>query len=472
MKIWRCAIFFCLPLSALASSPPASDPDPAFVRVSPRDPRYFELSDGRPYIPIGLNLIAPSASVDQEGVRQMEQWISALAENHGNFIRLWLSHRFFDAEHEKSGVYDEAIASRIDRVIRAASGKGVRVKMTIEHFRHFFRTEQKWAAKPLHHVSQGGPANDESDFFKGKASREQFKRKLDWYAGRYANDPTIFAWELWNEINAVRAEGWEDWTETMLSELRSRFPRTLVTQSLGSFDTVKVRPKYQWLALLQQNDFAQVHRYLDLGASLEVCHGPVDVLASDAVEELIRLNPGKPVVLAESGAVEPSHSGPFKLYPEDKAGIILHDILFAPFFSGAAAAGQVWHWDQYVAANNLWFQFDRFAQAVAGIDPPSEQFKPLKWTETGLRFYALQGKKTVLIWVRDSENSWTTELAEGKPPRIVEKAFFSLAPLTLPAGKVRVDSYDPWKNQRSEAQLSNGKVPLPAFSRSIVVRIR
>ena len=29
----------------------------AFVRVSPRDARYFELSDGRPYIPIGFNLV-------------------------------------------------------------------------------------------------------------------------------------------------------------------------------------------------------------------------------------------------------------------------------------------------------------------------------------------------------------------------------------------------------------------------------
>ena len=30
-----------------------------FVRTSPRDPRYFEFSDGRPYVPIGLNMIAP-----------------------------------------------------------------------------------------------------------------------------------------------------------------------------------------------------------------------------------------------------------------------------------------------------------------------------------------------------------------------------------------------------------------------------
>jgi hypothetical protein len=33
----------------------------------------------------------------------------------------------------------------------------------------------------------------------------------------------------------------------------------------------------------------QVHRYLDLGASLEVCRGPVDLLAADSIRELFIL---------------------------------------------------------------------------------------------------------------------------------------------------------------------------------------
>ena len=35
-----------------------------YVRVSPRDPGYLELSSGRPYIPIGLNLIAPPRAAE------------------------------------------------------------------------------------------------------------------------------------------------------------------------------------------------------------------------------------------------------------------------------------------------------------------------------------------------------------------------------------------------------------------------
>ncbi|MGA2497510.1 MAG: hypothetical protein ABSH20_07200 [Tepidisphaeraceae bacterium] len=36
----------------------AATPDQQFVRVSPRDPRYLELTDGTPFIPNGPNLVA------------------------------------------------------------------------------------------------------------------------------------------------------------------------------------------------------------------------------------------------------------------------------------------------------------------------------------------------------------------------------------------------------------------------------
>ena len=44
------------------------------------------------------------------------------------------------------------------------------------------------------------------------------------------------------------------------------------------------------------------------------------MLAADAVNELLATKPGRPVILAESGAVEPRHTGPFKLYAKDQPG--------------------------------------------------------------------------------------------------------------------------------------------------------
>lgn len=443
-----------------------------FVQVSPRDSRYFELTNGRPFVPIGLNMIAPWGNDEKDALARMEQWIEKLAENRGNYIRLWLSHNFFDVEHERSGQYDEEKAELIDTVLDMARRHNVRVKMTIEHFRHFFRDRQQWAAKPLHHVSRGGPAKDIDDFFQGRASREQFKKKLKWYADRYGDDPVIFAWELWNEMDTVRGKGYMEWTEEMLAELKKLFPKNMVTQSLGSFDNDSKRPRYQRASLMPDNDFANVHRYLDLGASLDICKGPVDVMAADAIRELQNFKPDKPILLAESGAVEPSHTGPFKLYQKDKAGIILHDVVFAPFFVGAAGAGQNWHWDQYVAPNNLWFQFDRFAEAVKDIDPPAKGFEPMKIDHPRLRIYALKGKHTLLAWCRDKQNTWQIELAESQPPAVLRNVTVSLPDVGKDLNRAIVSFYDPWSNRWTQGRVERNTIRLPDFSRSLVIKMQ
>ena len=440
----------------------------AFVRVSPRDSRYFELDDGRSYVPIGLNMIAPPG----DGMEGMERWMEKLARNRGNFIRVWLSNPFFDVEHARSGRYDSEKAERIDAMLKLARRHGIRVKMCLEHFRHTGEGRQKWAAKPLHLKTHGGPAENTADFFDNPACRDHYKRKLAWYARRYGDDPTVFAWELWNEMNCITGGDWAAWTEVMLSELHRLFPKNLAMQSIGSFDHPAYRDRlYRPLCTMPGNDVLQVHRYLDLGARLDVCRGLVDVLAADAVRELLAFGIRKPILLAESGAVEPRHSGPFKLYAKDKAGILLHDVLFAPFFVGAAGPGHIWHWEVYVDRNDLWRHFGRFAEAVEGIDPPAEHFEPKRPSHPRLRVYLLQGRTTLLAWCRDPENTWRSELAEGRAPGRVEGAVLSLE---LPPGwkKAAASVYDPWTGRWSEGHIRDSRLLLPAFSRSLVVKVR
>ena len=452
-------------LSAEATSAQIPKSPSPFVRVSPRDPRYLELSDGTPYIPIGLNMIAPPGN---EGLPGMETWMTELATNGGNYIRVWLGNPFFDVEHTHSGEYDDAKAQRIEALLNIAARDGIRVKLCLDHFRSLNGGRQSWANKPLHLVANGGTATNINDFFDGTASRELFKKKLAWFAHRFGSNPTVFGWELWNEINAVQGGDYMAWTEFMLPELHRLFPHNLAMQSLGSFDRDTVRPSYQRLATMPGNDVAQVHRYLDLGALLTVCHGPMDVLAADAVRELLAAHPGRPVLLAESGAVEPSHSGPFKLYDKDKDGILLHDVLFAPFFAGAAGPGHIWHWDAYVAKQRLWWQFGRFAEVVKGLAPPAEHFEPEMLPHPRLRVYVLNGRHTVLLWCRDAQDTWQRELAEGKPPDTVADALLELGSLKL--GKADAQIYDPWENQWSSTPITGDKIALPPFKRSLVVR--
>jgi hypothetical protein len=445
-------LFLASTAAAAASAAPT-----AFVRVSPRDPRYLELSDGSPYIPNGPNLIAPPGR--DIAMKTFESWLDKLSANGGNYIRVWVSNNFWDVEHARAGEYDDSKAKRIDAMLDLARARGLRVKMTIEHFRSIGGGPQAWADKPLHHASNGGPAESIADFFDGDRPRAQFRKKLDWYAARYASRPEIFAWELWNEVNAVRGGDYLAWTELMLAELHRRFPKNLCLQSLGSFDTARVRDTYRRHSTMPGNDLAQVHRYLDLGAQLDICKGPVDVLAADAVRELLAFNPGRPIILAESGAVEPRHSGPFKLYAADREGTLLHDILFAPFFAGAAGPGQIWHWDSYVAANDLWWHYARFAEAVKGIDPAAERFTPSMRDHDRLRIYVLKGRRTTLAWCRDKNHDWRAELERREAPP-------TLSNLKIEGLPRRLRAYDPWTNRWSP--MPSGV--LPDFRRSLILR--
>jgi hypothetical protein len=470
-------LFACNRETGKKSLPPRGSK--GYIGVSQADHRYFSYSDGTPYIPVGINMINPSfrnhGNPDSAFI-EIEGWMKNLSENGGNYVRIWLSESFWDMEDQKAGEYNADRINRIDRFFSLARKYGLRVKVTMEHFRSVTLAEnnQSWAAKFVYHTSKGGPLDSIRQYITTPAGHKLFLDKADFYRKHFGNDTLIFGWELWNEMNAMHGPQdslFFEWNRKMLGEVKGRFPENLVMQSFGSFDNDDVRPSYKEMIMLGNNQVAQVHRYLDPGAPLGVCQAPMDVISSSAVEEILSYGSNKPVLLAETGAVEARHSGPSKLYPADTAGILLHDILFAPFFSGAAGTGMCWHWESYVDRNNLWYHFGRFSEAVKGINPLEEHFTPGKTETDILRIYILKGKNTTLLWLRDKANNWQSELVDGTGPLLRSGIVLGekiAAGLDNP-GAVKV--YDPWKNTWSEPEKTGSGILLPEFRRSLVIRI-
>lgn len=450
-----------------------------FIETSPLDPAYFQFSDGTPFIPVGLNMISPSGRYGNNtdsAFMEVEGWMKKLSKNGGNYVRIWLSQAFWDVEDQQAGKYSDEKAERIQRFIGLARKYNLRIKMTLEHFRSITMDEnpQQWAVKSVYHVSRGGPLDSIRQYVVSPEGRQLFLNKVDFYKQRFGNDTIFFGWELWNEMNAMKGPEdsvFFDWNEKMLKEVKQRFPENLVMQSLGSFDDEKVRGIYKKMMLLPGNEVAQVHRYLDPGASMEVCQMPMDVICSSAINEIRSYHPGKPVILAETGAVEAKHTGPSRYYPVDTAGILLHDILFGPFFSGSAGAGMSWHWDSYVDRNNLWFHFGRFSKAVKGINPIEEQFVPSYFETDQVRIYWLSGRKTTMLWIRDKANNWESELKNGIAPSVLSGIKLDLRKIGIYGFRGKTEFYDPWKNEWKTTSRTGKTITLPQFSRSIVVRI-
>lgn len=452
----------------------------SFMRISSRDSRYFELSDGAPFIPVGINISFPRfVKTEPEMLEYYREYIGKFAANGGNYVRIWLGSPFFELEPEKERAFSKDALSRISSLIKIGEEFGVRFKFTLEHFRFMSKENQSemfvGAAsflKTVYHKANGGTVTDMKSYFSTETGHEIFLRKLRLLSEYFKANPAVAVWELWNEVNAVNADikDWQQWTQQMLTEAHELFPNQLCVQSLGSFCSLNHYKIYRWLCELPENDFNQVHRYVDPGAELDVCRGAMDILASDGISALLELNPDRPAILAEGGAVEWCHCLPSHLYKSDINGMLLHDVLFAPFFSGSAGCGQNWHWEFYIHKHNLWWHYRRFSNAVTGIDPAAENYQPYRRDSQQLRFYGLKGKTHSLIWARDKYNTWQTELDQKQSPELLNGISLEIDSITThPVSQVKY--YLPWEDEHGELEITEGKITLPDFKRSIVLKL-
>ena len=445
-------------------------PHGRFVDASPADPRYLATGDGKTWLPIGCNICFDRLEKPSAEARALfDGWMTKFAANGGDFMRVWLSTPFVEVMPEKAGEFSAEATDNLKWLVARAEQLGIRLKFTFENFRRLApERKDRDPAKGI--VSFTRPAylpyaKTMREFFTSDECLRLYAARARHVAEAVGNSPALVAVEFWNEINSTGAslDVLAAWTDRMMPELQRLFPRQMVVQNLGSFSSPEGGRHYDWLAGIRGNGFLQAHRYLDLGGQLDVVRGPVDVFCADAIRELRDRRADLPVFLSEVGAVEPNHTGPSRFYALDKAGALLHDEIFAPFFAGSAGSGQPWHWDhQYIDGMNLWHHFARFATAVKGLDPAAERFAPFHTETARLRVWGLRGRQTTVCWCRDKRNGWHDEFVDGRAPETLsgEKLPFSSA--------TGFDVYLPFEDRSAKAKA--GRCVLPPFARSCVVR--
>jgi hypothetical protein len=455
---------------------------PGFVQVSRRDPRYFAFSDGTSYCAIGLNLCGParyslprggehfatSGRSATLGAAEYERWFRLMAENGANFARLWLSNGFFEAQTEVAGEMNLAAFARVDAVIELARRYGIRLKLCLENFRSFDPAKSSQATTLRH--PDGDIADSMDEWFLQDRWQHLWWGRVDAYMARYGDDPTVMAWELWNEINCCVTSDWSvqrDWTRRTLPEIKRRAPRNLAVNSIGSFDTESFQSWYDDF-MMDEMDFQQVHRYLDQGAPWEICRHDPAAFSWNAIQRTRRSD--RPVILAETGAVNDQHTGSFRYCRMDNRGIVFHDTTYPAFFAGAAGTGHIWHWDSYVDQKNLWWQFKPFAEMVAGIALDEERCHPVNLSNERVWFLALKGSRHVLCWVRNRADSWHAVLRDGKEPSPLRNHIIDLSKLGVRTGDITTSW--PWRDGRGRATLSEGALRLPAFRYGLLLKVR
>ena len=448
---------------------------PGYVQISSQDPRYFATTDGKPFCAIGLNLcVVPtfdlpgggefktSGQQGTLGIPEFERWFDKLRDNGGNFARIWCGYTYIDSQKETMGDIDPLLANRLDAIVAAARSRGIRLKLCIDMFRDIAPTG--WCNRIVKDPS-GAALVNMSEFLDSPRWRELWLKKVDQFAARYSGDPTVAVIEPWNEMNCVNAP-WEKtlaWNRYMLPELKKRFPRQLVANSLGSFDGDGCVKPYADMQGLPGQEFDQVHRYLDQGAEYAVCQEPV-AGSIDAIRRVAQ--PQRPALLAETGAVNDNHTGLFRFARWDDRGIIFHDTTFPAFFAGACGTGQQWFWDSYVDQKNLWPQFKAFSDLIADVAIDRENFRPVDLSTPTVWCLALVGDEHTLLWLRHRGDTWQASLRDRQPPAPLKDVR-----ITLPkAGHVQKATAC-WPESLEEVSVNGTSLLVPTLRAGLMLNI-
>ncbi|MEJ7679474.1 MAG: hypothetical protein WKG06_16760 [Segetibacter sp.] len=332
-------------------------------------------------MPVMINYVVPAGQDEPAAFTTIENYFRNFSTNGGNAMRIWISSPFLEIEDEKAGQYSSNKFARIDKILQLAEKYQIRIKFTLQHIRTITAVEarQPWANSTILSADNGGPFTGIKEYINTAKGKKYYLNRVRALAEKYKNNKQIFGWELWNEMDAVDSKDWFPFTTEVLDSVKALFPHHLVTQTLGSLHSKDAADRYEQFFGLQNNPYVSLHRYIDPGkdwSQYDDITRPVDSMIFHAMQFAQSNVQNKPIVFNEIGAVEANHAGPSKLYQIDTAGVLIHDMIFAPFFCGAAGTGGMWHWDSYVERQHLWYHYQRFQNAIKRIDPAEERFTP------------------------------------------------------------------------------------------------
>ncbi|HEY3936892.1 MAG TPA: DUF5060 domain-containing protein [Bryobacteraceae bacterium] len=446
----------------------AKETDHGFLRVSKRDPHYFEFEDGTPYFAIGENMV-------HGALADYSRWMTKLAANGGNYGRLWMGYPE-GLEIAPRGEYRLDIAWKFDKVLELSEQNGIYQKICIDYVRYISpRGEPRKTFDPeenAYSASNGGPCHNMRDFFALPEARRMFKNRLRYIVARWGYSTHVLAWELWNEIGSADKNASGDhalivnWNREMCDYLQSIDPNHMTTNSLSS---TEVWPE-MWK--LPENEFAQMHGYYYFSDEMKRDAKDMAGFMIKWLAEIDHYN--KPYLFAEFGIV-PDKPDTRGLWDRDPEGVHMHNGLWAPLADGAAGTGMLWWWFNYIDPKNLYFQFHPVAEFVKGIPWTTENFKKAEVESSDLNLLALGllGKDLVLLWLENRQHTWWN-VAQNNPIPPVNNATITVKGVR--AGRYRVEYFDTWKGgvvSKTRLRVKNNEIHIavPTTRRDIAVKL-
>ena len=198
-----------------------------FVEIA-NDHFDFATEDGKPFWPVGHDL----GWHNQGDPLTVPDQIDLMGKKGLNWARVWAC--FFDDKcpwwNVPIGQLSQKSYTHWDHIFKAGQLSGVRIQMTLFHHGEVSSlTDPNWSQNPWN-LANGGFLAKPQDFFTNPRAISLCKEYLRYDVARYAAMPSLFAWEIFNEVqwsNTAHDGHWgviARWHKIMADYIRSIDP--------------------------------------------------------------------------------------------------------------------------------------------------------------------------------------------------------------------------------------------------------
>src|SRR5262249_10303892 len=141
-----------------------------------------------------------------------------LSDSGGNYARLYVDIPWFIGLewNREPGTYDQVASAKLDTIMNLAEQYGVGLQLVLLWHQAISLyngppvlipqrpprpdTSADWHKNP-YNVETGGPLNGPGRFFFAATAKALFQRRLNYIVARWGYSPSVFAWEIIDEID-------------------------------------------------------------------------------------------------------------------------------------------------------------------------------------------------------------------------------------------------------------------------------
>ncbi len=368
------------------------------ARISEKDPRYFETSNGDFFFPVGHNIRSPfDARMDKqfpwrdrrkEGSFAYNRYFSDMQAHGEDLAEVWscawsLGLEWTPRDHGYHGVGDYNLihAWELDHVLNMAEKRGIYINLVLKnHGRLSTFCDPEWVDNP-YNTANGGYLKDPMDFFDNQRAINDSEKLFRYMIARYGAYANIFAWELWSELNLI-GHGQRTpnphhqgrvvtWHQHFGKFFKKNDPWKHLVATHVSSDYKMQNPA---LVKLKEMDHAPVDAY-------HASSNPLYIVGLINSTTTYNATFNKPVIITEFGGSP--HAGGKQFLERE-----LHCALWSSTCSGIAATPLFWWW-QLIEEAEFYPMYAAIAKFMKDVDLRDPRLKKTQLTishESGVRY--------------------------------------------------------------------------------------